>query len=85
MSNFVADSNVKAASFSGVVIRCGCNDAQKKDPMWHGLHNIPCNNPKETTDLGTMAFYSKNPLKMLLWKTKKLLQKINKRVIVQSL
>lgn len=75
MSEYIGVNNVKEASFSGIVIRCGCTEEQKCTDSWHGYKQEPCPNPKKTEDLGVMSFYSSNPLKMWAWKIKQIFKR----------
>jgi hypothetical protein len=29
-------------TFEGTIIRCGCTEAEKAEPHWHGFQNQPC-------------------------------------------
>lgn len=60
MSNVVGIANVKQIEYTAKVIRCGCTEEQKQQPDWHGHTNSVCPNPKDTKDLGVIAFYSRN-------------------------
>lgn len=62
------DSNIKEVKISAKVIRCGCTEEEKTRQNWHALNNQPCPKPKNTDDLGVLAFNSKNALRMLKWK-----------------
>lgn len=75
MSNIISSSNVKEASFEGVVIRCGCTDKQKQCKEWHGFKQEPCPNPKQVQNLGKLAYYSSNPFKLMFWKIKQLFKR----------
>lgn len=62
----------KSAAISGVVIRCGCAD--KSLPALERVHGtkadgslLPCPGPRSSSDLGTISYWSANPLKRLFW------------------
>jgi hypothetical protein len=50
------------ASVEAKIIRCGCTDARKRAPNWHGSLGQPCPNPRATEDQGVVSFWHRNPL-----------------------
>jgi hypothetical protein len=63
-----AQAHQKMASVSVLVTRCGCDDAQKARPDWHGRHGQVCPRPRSTEDHGTVAYWHRNPVRVLLWR-----------------
>lgn len=62
--------SIKRASTEARVIRCGCTPEQKASPAWHARLNQVCPNPRDEEDLGTVAYYHRNPLMRLWWRLK---------------
>ena len=60
-----AGLDVKEASVSATVIRCGCGD-----PLSHALQQLPCPTPKAVEDRGIISYYHKNPLRRAAWMVK---------------
>lgn len=60
MPSVTVAASTKEASIQAVVIRCGCGD-----PASHP--DAVCPRPRATEDLGTIAYYHKNPLRRWLW------------------
>lgn len=58
-------SNVKEASLSASVIRCGCSDLGLTPDAVHP--GTPCPTPKQVEDRGVISYYNRNPFKMLVW------------------
>lgn len=73
MGIVVAAQDVRMASTAAVVVRCGCSDEQKSAPGWHGNHNQVCPNPRAREDLGTIAYWHRNPLKRAAWRIGRIL------------
>jgi hypothetical protein len=60
--------DVKSTSLEAVIVRCGCTAEQRYRALWHGYNNQPCPNPLRTENLGRIAFWHKNPFKLLAWR-----------------
>ena len=60
---------------SALVIRCGCTDAQKALPHWHGRHNQACPNPRATEDRGVIATSTPAPAASLARRVQKFFAK----------
>lgn len=75
MPNILTKQDIKEVSLSAKVVRCGCTVEQKQLQNWHGYSNTVCPNPKNTEDLGVIAYSSKNIFKYLGWKFKKLFKR----------
>jgi len=58
---YSARSGIKSAELGLTVIRCGCGD-----PDQH-LGSV-CPRPREVEQLGTVAYWHRNPLKRLWWR-----------------
>ncbi len=69
-----AQQQVRSSSLSAVVVRCGCTPRQRFYDNWHGAKNLPCPNPKRTENLGRIAYWNKNPLKLLAWRLGQILR-----------
>lgn len=52
----------RQASVEAVVIRCGCGDPLRVHP------DGPCPTPRAVEDLGTVAYWHRNPLWRLLYR-----------------
>ena len=62
-----APAFLKSASKSAKVLRCTCTDTEKSAPDWHARLGLPC--PKaRVVDLGTLAYWHRNPLRRFLWR-----------------
>lgn len=68
MSNIITKTQIKSVTFEGVVVKCGCTDAEKVKRDWHGWYHQVCPKPKEINDLGIIAYRSNNPFKNIWWK-----------------
>jgi hypothetical protein len=60
--NFGKKSQVQEAITSAIILRCACGN-----PLSH--EGEQCPNPS-IEDLGTIAYYNKNPMKLLIWNLK---------------
>jgi hypothetical protein len=58
---FSARSGIKSAELGLTVTRCGCGD-----PDQH--RGSVCPRPRAVEQLGTVAYWHRNPLKRLLWR-----------------
>lgn len=72
MPEFGAFAGARMASCALVVTRCGCSAQQKAGADWHGYFNQPCPRPSQVQDLGTVAYWHKNPLRRLVWRLSRL-------------
>lgn len=59
---------VKQITLGQKVIRCGCTPEQKLAPDWHARVGAHCPNPLDTEDLGVVAMWNRNPLRVLAWR-----------------
>lgn len=66
--NVTATVPAKSVSLSAVVTRCGCSDAQKRHPDWHGKHGAACPRPRRTENPGRIAYWHRNVLRRSLWR-----------------
>lgn len=62
MSDMEVPINAESAQIDAVVIRCGCGD-----PASHAGQVCPMGIPVE---LGTIAYFHRNPLRRLAWELK---------------
>ena len=69
----------KEAEIQLTIVRCGCGN-----PASHP--NAICSTPRSATNLGIVAYISRNPLKRLLWRfyrhpmSKRRIEKLNKEL-----
>lgn len=55
-------------SVTQTVIRCGCSEAARARADWHAWRGLPCPNPRELEELGTVAYWHRNPLRRFAWR-----------------
>lgn len=59
-SPMLIPAHAESGSIEAVVIRCGCGN-----PASHA--GEPCPTPRKHEDLGTIAYFSRNPLRQAAW------------------
>jgi hypothetical protein len=63
------------ASVDAVITRCGCPGRG----IGEGPHpGVVCPNPASVTDLGTVAYWHRNPLRVLAWMLGRALRRATK-------
>lgn len=67
MSEHAGHATVQQVSVEAVVTRCRCTPEQRASFDWHALEGEPCPHGL-VDDLGTIAFWSRNPLKRAAWR-----------------
>jgi len=60
-------TKAKEVTFGAVTIRCGCPSFEEGMKI-HGNPLRPCPTPRSVTDLGVVAYHTRNPFKWLAWK-----------------
>jgi hypothetical protein len=63
----------ESGSIKAVVIRCGCGN-----PASHP--DAPCPTPLKLEDLGTVAYFSRNPLRQAAWDLFNLFRSIKRSI-----
>jgi hypothetical protein len=69
MASVITSVPCNMASVDVVITRCGCPGRG----VGAGPHpGVVCPNPKSVTDLGTVAYWHRNPLRVLAWRVGRL-------------
>jgi hypothetical protein len=63
-----ATTTAKCITLEQAVIRCGCTDAEKLAPAWHAKRGDPCPKPRQVEQLGVVAYWHRNPLRLWAWR-----------------
>ncbi len=66
MPGMQATAGAEETSIHAVVLRCGCGSPATLHPSG------PCPTPRASEDLGTVAYWHRNPLRRWLWRSRRL-------------